>query len=143
MDSTRLSPAIAQALQAWHHYLDTNDAADLAPLLAEEVVFRSPVAHSPYPGRQAITLVLTTVNTVFENFQYHREFLSDDGLNLVLEFSAEIDGKALKGADFIQFDATGKIVEFEVMVRPASGLMALRDAMGRKLAGDKATLLGE
>ena len=143
METTRLSPAIAHALQAWHHYLETNDAADLAPLLAEEVVFRSPVAHSPYPGRQAITLVLTTVNTVFENFAYHREFLSDDGLNVVLEFSAEIDGKALKGADFIRFDATGKIVEFEVMVRPASGLMALRDAMGRKLAGDKATLLGQ
>lgn len=142
MDPTRLPPAIAQALQAWHHYLETNDAADLAPLLAEQVVFRSPVAHSPYPGRQAIILVLTTVNTVFENFRYHREFVSDDGLNVVLEFSAEIDGKALKGADFIAFDAAGKIVEFEVMVRPASGLMALRDAMGRKLAGEKATLLG-
>jgi hypothetical protein len=143
MNPTHLQPAVATALQAWHHYLETNAASDLAPLLAEEVVFRSPVAHSPYPGRKAITLVLTTVNQVFENFKYHREFVSDDGLNVVLEFSAEIGGKGLKGADFIQFNADGKIVEFEVMVRPASGLMALRDEMGARLGSAQATLKGE
>ncbi len=143
MDDTRLQPAIARALTTWHRYIETNAAADLAPLLADEVVFRSPVAHTPYPGRKAITLVLTTVNQVFENFTYHREFVSDDGLNVVLEFSADIDGKGLKGADFIQFNADGKIVEFEVMVRPASGLQALKDAMGARLGTAQSTLKGE
>ena len=142
MDDTRLKPAIAEALQAWHRYIESNAAADLAPLLADEVVFRSPVAHAPYPGRQAITLVLTTVNQVFENFRYQRQFVSDDGLNVVLEFGAEIAGKGLKGADFIRFDTAGKIVEFEVMVRPASGLQALQQAMSRRLGGAKATLTG-
>ncbi len=142
MDATRLAPAVRATLEGWHRYLQSNSAADLDPLLADDVVFRSPVAHTPYPGRQAIALVLTTVNTVFENFRYHREFASDDGLNVVLEFSAEIGGKALKGADFIRFDAHGRIAEFEVMVRPASGLQALKQAMGRRLAGDKAMLTG-
>jgi len=36
----------------------------------------------------------------------------------------------------IRFDAEGKIVEFEVMVRPATGLQALGAAMGAKL-GDQ------
>lgn len=142
MSLSRLPPAVRATLDGWHRYLERNDAADLAPLLADEVVFRSPVAHTPYPGREAITLVLTTVNTVFENFRYHREFASDDGHDVVLEFSAEIAGKGLKGADFIRFDAEGRIVEFEVMVRPASGLEALKQAMGARLADRKAALTG-
>lgn len=142
MNPNHLSPAVEQTLQAWHRYLKTNAAEDLAPLLAEEVVFRSPVAHTPYPGRKAITLVLTTVNQVFENFRYHREFAGGDGLSVVLEFSAEIGGKALKGADFIQFNADGKIVDFEVMVRPASGLLALKEAMANRLASATQTLHG-
>jgi len=53
---------------------------------------------------------------------------------LVLEFSANVNGKALKGIDLIQFDAQGLITEFEVMVRPLSGLQALGAEMGARLA---------
>ena len=34
----------------------------------------------------------------------------------------------------IRFNEEGKIVEFEVMVRPMSALQALGDEMGRRLA---------
>ncbi len=54
--------------------------------------------------------------------------------------SANVSGKSLKGIDMIRFNASGKIVEFEVMVRPATGLQALGAAMGAKLA-DKLALL--
>ena len=54
--------------------------------------------------------------------------------SVVLEFSANVNGKALKGIDLIQFDAEGKIVDFEVMVRPMSGLQALGEEMGKRLA---------
>ena len=84
--------------------------------------------------------MLRTVNTVFEDFQYHRSFATDDGASVVLEFSANVSGKSLKGIDMIRFNASGKIVEFEVMVRPATGLQALGAAMGAKLA-DKLALL--
>ena len=134
MDQSSLPPQVRDSLAGWHRYLQTNAAEDLDPLLSDDVVFRSPVAHRPYPGREAIKLVLTTVNQVFRNFRYFREFASDDGLNVVLEFGAEVDGKALKGVDVIRFDASGKIVEFEVMVRPASGLQALGAAMTARLA---------
>jgi 2,4-dienoyl-CoA reductase (NADPH2) len=53
---------------------------------------------------------------------------------VVLEFSAKVNGKALKGIDLVQFDADGKIVDFEVMVRPMSGLQALGDEMAKRLA---------
>ena len=42
--------------------------------------------------------------------------------------------RELKGIDLIRFDETGRIIEFEVMVRPMSGLQALGDEMKRRLA---------
>ncbi|WP_066737828.1 nuclear transport factor 2 family protein [Cupriavidus sp. D384] len=142
MDVQGLTPAAQQTLAAWHTLLARNAMEELDPLLSDRIVFRSPVAHTPYPGRAAIKLVLKTVNTVFRNFTYHRMFATDDGKSAVLEFSAEVDGKALKGIDMLRFDDAGKIEEFEVMVRPMSGLHALAEAMGAKLATQKAVLSG-
>lgn len=43
--------APAQAtLEAWHAMLESGNMDDLDRLFADEVVFRSPVAHTPYPG---------------------------------------------------------------------------------------------
>lgn len=142
MDIEGLSPAARQTLAAWHGLLARNAMEELDPLLSDRIVFRSPVAHNAYPGRAAIKLVLKTVNTVFLNFTYHRMFATDDGRSAVLEFSAEVDGKALKGIDMLRFDEDGKIEEFEVMVRPMSGLHALAEAMGARLASQKAVLSG-
>ena len=103
-------------------------------MVRADAVFRSPMAHQPYASAQAVVLILNTVMGVFENFEYHRELASEDGLNVVLEFSATVGGKQLKGIDLIQFDADGQIVEFEVMVRPMSGLQALGQEMGARLA---------
>jgi len=134
VNTHQLSPAAQGTLDTWHQWLQTRDPVQLDSLMASDVVFRSPVAHTPYPGKQAIALLLSTVATVFENFVYHRQFVSEDGQSVVLEFAAEVSGKALKGIDMIRFNAEGKIVEFEVMVRPASGLQALGAEMGRRLA---------
>ncbi len=67
------------------------------------------------------------------HFQYHREFITADGHGVVLEFSANIGEKQLKGVDVIQFDDSGKIIEFEVMVRPFNALQALGEEMGKRL----------
>jgi hypothetical protein len=52
----------------------------------------------------------------------------------VLEFSARVGDKKLKGVDLIAFDAHGKIIDFEVMVRPINSLQALGAEMGARLA---------
>lgn len=137
MRNLSLAPAAAQSLDTWHTMIATHNMDALDSIVADEVVFRSPVAHTPYPGRAAIQLVLTTVNEVFEDFRYHRSFVGDDQASVVLEFSANVAGKALKGIDMIRFDAAGKIVEFEVMVRPLSALQALGEAMGARLGAQK------
>ena len=137
--ATSLIPAADATLAAWHAMIRARDTGGLPALLAADAVFRSPVAHKPYAGAPAVALILQTAEQVFSNFTYHRSFVSDDGQSVVLEFSADVgDGeqkRALKGIDMIRFGADGKIVEFEVMVRPASGVQALGEAMGARLTG--------
>ncbi|MGA6104217.1 nuclear transport factor 2 family protein [Pseudomonas solani] len=130
----RLNPAVAASLQRWHQFIASQDLSQLPELLHPQAVFRSPMAHTPYPGAQAVNLILNTVIKVFEDFAYHRELASADGLSVVLEFSARVGGRELKGIDMIRFDEQGKIVDFEVMIRPMSGLAALGEEMGRRLA---------
>jgi hypothetical protein len=71
---------------------------------------------------------------VFSGFAYERQFASADGLDVALEFRARVGDRELKGIDLIRFDADGRIADFEVMIRPASGLQALSEEMGRRLA---------
>jgi hypothetical protein len=133
MSDLNLHPNAAESLKRWHEMIRTGNLKALPELLDPNAVFRSPMAHTPYPGAQVVTMILNTVFDVFEDFTYHRELATADGLNVVLEFSAKVGAKELKGIDMIRFDERGKIVEFEVMVRPLSGLQALGEEMGRKL----------
>lgn len=130
----QLQPAAAASLQRWHQFVAAKDLRPLPELLHPQAVFRSPMAHTPYPGAPAVNLILNTVLQVFQDFAYHRELASADGLSVVLEFSAKVGERELKGIDMIRFDKAGKIVEFEVMVRPMSALQALGEEMGRRLA---------
>lgn len=127
-------PAVAQSLAHWHAMMAKKDMGELGDILHPKAVFRSPVAHTPYASAPVVQLFLTAASQVFEDFVYHRELASADGTSVVLEFSAKVNGKALKGIDLIQFDAEGRIVDFEVMVRPLSGLQALADEMGKRMA---------
>ena len=126
-------PAVAATLVTWHRMVASGDLADLPTLLHADATFRSPMAFKPYSSAKAVNLILKTVLGVFEDFAYHRELATDDGLNAVLEFSARVGDKQLKGIDLIRFDADGKIVDFEVMVRPLSGLQALGEQMGQRI----------
>lgn len=121
------------AMKRWHTMLETQDMSILSDLLAEEIIFRSPVAFQPYTGKPMVFFILSNVIQVFENFKYHREFYTEDGINVVLEFSANIDEKQLKGIDMIRFDENGKIIEFEVMIRPKSTLEILALHMGQRM----------
>ncbi|HZW13320.1 MAG TPA: nuclear transport factor 2 family protein [Noviherbaspirillum sp.] len=138
----RLAPAVAESLEKWHAMVAEANLAELPSILHPKAVFRSPMAHTPYPSAQAVQLILGTVVKVFEDFTYHRQFADADGHSVVLEFSAKVNGKELKGIDMVRFDDEGKIVDFEVMVRPMSGLQALGDEMGKRLAPYLAAMKG-
>jgi hypothetical protein len=130
---SRLRPAVAATLEKWHACVAQRDTSDLASIVHPDAVFRSPMAFGPYSPAPALILVLSTVIQALEDFVYHRQFSSEDGLNAVLEFSAKVGERRLKGIDLIRFDEQGRIVEFEVMIRPLSGLQVLGEEMGKRL----------
>jgi len=101
-------------------------------LLAEDVVFHSPIVFADYHGREAVAPILLAVSTVFEDFRYTAAYASDDGH--VLAFSARVGDRALEGVDILRV-VDGEIAEFTVMVRPYSAATALRERMAALLAG--------
>jgi hypothetical protein len=134
MTLSNLNANAAASLATWHDMVARRDMSGLGAIVHADATFRSPMAFKPYHSAQAVTLIISTVMTVFEDFAYHRELVSEDGLSVVLEFSARVGDKNLKGIDLIAFDEDGKIVDFEVMVRPFNGLQALGAEMGARLA---------
>ncbi|WP_372749071.1 nuclear transport factor 2 family protein [Litorivivens sp.] len=131
-----LHPAVAQSLTTWHDMVERADLKALESIVHPEATFRSPMSINPYAPAEALVMALSTVITVFENLTYHRQFASDDGLNVVLEFSADVGDRSVKGIDMIRFDEQGLITDFEVMIRPFNGLQALGAAMAARI-GDK------
>ncbi len=118
-------------LDRWHKIVFNRDQQDLLAMLAENVVFYSPYMEEPYVGREAAWRILTAVSEVFQDFTYHRELIVNN--NWALEFSARVGDRPLKGIDLIRLDENNIIAEFEVFVRPVSGLRALGVEMARRL----------
>ena len=108
--------------------VEARDAEAMEALLAEDVVFTSPVAFKPYPGKQITAAILRGVMRVFEDFRYVREI--DGGSDHALVFEATVDGKRITGCDFLHINDDGLIDDFMVMVRPLSGATALAARMG-------------
>lgn len=134
MTSIPRPATVSASLAHWHTMVEQGNLLELPAILHKDAVFRSPVAHTPYSGAPVVALILNAVAQVFTEFTYERELSTDDGLSVVLEFSARVNGKQLKGIDMIRFDETGKIVEFEVMIRPLNALQALAEEMAQRLA---------
>jgi len=114
--------------------VEARDADALVELLAEDVVFRSPVVFRPYVGRDAVAPVLRAALEVFEDFRYVQEIGTSDGAEHALVFRASVAGRELEGTDLLRTDADGTVVELAVLVRPLSGVVALAEAMQARLA---------
>lgn len=114
--------------------VEARDMQAAVALLADDVVFRSPVVFKPYRGREAVRPILHAVSQVFGDFRYVREIGSQDGADHVLVFHARVGGREIEGSDFLHLDDDGSIDELTVMVRPLSAALALAEAMSAKLA---------
>lgn len=139
-DLANLPPAVANGLAAWHHMVATNELSDVESLIRPDAQFSSPAYWKPYQGSAAVAHVLQTALSVFTDFTYHRQFATDDGRSITLEFSAKVGDLELKGVDLIAYDADGLIERFEVMIRPLKSLNALAEAMRARV---DVTVLGK
>jgi ketosteroid isomerase-like protein len=127
---------IEQLVERWHSFLESGDAATLDELLADDVVFYSPVVYTPQRGKDITTMYLMGAKQVLGGgaegeFRYAKQVLAGD--TAVLEFETTLDGKYVNGVDIIRCDAAGKIVEFRVMLRPLQAINAVHVAMGAML----------
>lgn len=119
-------------MRAFREAVEAGDLDAVEALLAEDVVFTSPVVFKPYPGKAITTAILRAVSEVFEDFRYDRELTGADGRDHALVFTARVGDRELSGCDFIHVDENGLIDELTVMVRPLSGAQALAAAMGAR-----------
>lgn len=116
-------------MSSFRKAVEARDPDAMAATLAENVVFRSPVAFRPYPGKAITAAILRGVLRVFEDFRYVRELTGGDGRDHALVFEARIGDVRVDGCDFLHLDADGLIDEFTVLVRPLSAAQALAEAM--------------
>jgi hypothetical protein len=124
-------------LAEWHRIVRSRDASGLAALLADEVVFHSPVVHTPQVGKAITTQYLAAAIQVFgnETFRYVREVGDDHGA--VLEFRVEIDGVSVNGVDMLTWNEAGQVVEFKVMLRPLKAVQWIHQRMATRLQEDR------
>lgn len=121
-------------LQKWHQLVQSRDIAGLDSLLADDVVFHSPVVHTPQRGKPVTIQYLSAAFLVFFNdsFRYVREVVGSH--DAILEFKVEIDGIEVNGVDMMAWNDDGRITEFKVMLRPIKAINLIHQKMGEMLA---------
>lgn len=117
----------------WHALVAARNPNGIGALLAEDVVFHSPVVHTPQRGKPVTRLYLTAAFSVFfnESFTYVREVIG--ARDAVLEFEVMIDGILVNGVDMLRWNEAGELTEFKVMLRPLKAINLIHAKMGEML----------
>ena len=134
---------IKENIKKWHDHIKGEFPGGFDELLADDVIFYSPIVFSPQKGKDLTTLYLMAAGNTFggdqskdgtlqeSSFKYTKEVL--DGNQAILEFETQIDGKYVNGVDIITFNAEGKISEFKVMIRPLQAVNIIHEKMQEML----------
>jgi hypothetical protein len=126
-------PTDDQGRSPFRAAVESKDFARVEATLAPAVVFRSPAVFAPYEGRDAVAALLRLVGTILTPALVY-QWQARDGDREVLSFTSEAGGRQIEGVDLLRYDESGLVAELVVMMRPLSGLTAIRDAMGAALA---------
>ena len=134
---------IDDVIAKWHAFVRGELVDGLETLLAEDVVFYSPIVFTPQAGKVITTMYLQAAVSVLAGrssgseavapttFRYTKDVRSGD--IAVLEFETTIDGKLVNGVDIITCNAADQIVEFRVMLRPLQAVNLVHQRMGELL----------
>ena len=119
----------AEVLEKWHSLSKARDVGGLRSILAEDVVFHSPVVHTPQVGKGHTEKYLAAAFlTLFnDSFEYVREIVGEQ--EAMLEFVVELDGVYVNGVDIITWNKNNRITDFKVMVRPLKAIDVIRERM--------------
>jgi len=120
-------------IKSWHQIVALRDLDKLSTILNDDVVFHSPVVHTPQVGKKITMQYLGAAFNVFfdDSFTYVREVESKN--DAILEFTVEIDGIIINGVDMIKWNDDHKIIEFKVMIRPLKAINIIHQKMALML----------
>ena len=121
-------------IDAWHELAKARNPRALGALLADDVVFHSPVVHTPQRGKLLASQYLGAALMILgnESFRYVREIRGER--DALLEFELALDGVAVNGVDLIRWNEKGQIDDFKVMIRPLKAIQAVQQKMAELLA---------
>jgi hypothetical protein len=137
---------IEKTIERWHACLQGDFASGLDALLADDVVFYSPIVFTPQRGKALTKLYLTAAYGTFggdgkkkssgsggpiPSFRYVRQVLTDP--HAILEFETDVGGKHVNGVDIITCADDGRIREFKVMIRPLQAVNLMHERMREML----------
>ena len=127
----------SKTIDAWHQIVATKDLKKLDEILNNDVVFYSPIVHTPQVGKEITKQYLTAAFYILFNssFKYVLEVMNEN--NAVLEFTVEIDNILVNGVDMITWDENGRITEFKVMLRPLKAINLIHQKMAEMLKSRK------
>jgi len=113
----------------WHEVVKNRDYNLLESILADDIIFYSPVVYTPQKGKPLALQYLMAASEVFNSssFKYDKEVIGSS--NASLEFSLTLDNTDINGIDLISWDASGKIIEFKVFIRPLQGVNMIHKLM--------------
>jgi hypothetical protein len=113
--------------------LAARDLDGLVALLADDVVFHSPVINDPvFEGRDSVAALLAMILNAI-TVDEHTHELGDDRAGILVS-NGRVLGKPIKTTTLLELDTDGKIREIWVMVRPLTGVVAIAEAIGSQLA---------
>ncbi len=137
---------IEKLIENWHRHLRGEFPGGLDELLADDVVFYSPVVFTPQKGKDVTKLYLGAAGNTFaggeqsasfkdakqRGFRYTKQIVGP-GPHAMLEFETEIDGLYVNGVDILTCNDEGKITEFKVLLRPLKAVNLMHQKMAAML----------
>ena len=131
---------IEHVIERWHQYLRGELPGGLDELLDDDVVFYSPIVHTPQRGKKITKLYLQAAAATLPGddpgespdaagggFRYTKQVVAGD--TAVLEFETSVRGKYVNGVDIVRCNQSGRIVEFRVMIRPLQAVNIVHEQM--------------
>ena len=107
-------------------------AAQVRELLAENIVFNSPILARSIEGRDAIAAIFAQSSATRGSGAYTAEFRLD-GRTTFLRWEGRMDGHEIESFEIIVDDDQGLIVERTIALRPFPAVKLFRDAMHASL----------
>ncbi len=106
--------------------------AQVSELLAENVVFNSPILARSIAGRESVAAIFAQSSSTRGSGTYTAEFKLDDRTTF-LRWEGTMDGHKIESLEVIVDNEQGQIVERTIALRPHPAVKLFRDAMHASL----------